>query len=189
MNTDLMFSSAGDYWRTETQLLEWLDRRGARFTLDAAASDDLIAPAYINAEMDALKWPWSGRVFCNPPYSMVEAFVKRALDQSRQCEGICMLVAARTETAWWQDSFSSWDRIELLRGRLKFWLKPEELELVNALRVGKGKKPLSSAENSAPFPSALLIKGFGYEKVNTFLSRPRVKCVDWRKEMKAGVVA
>lgn len=178
MNTSLMFSSDGDLWRTERPLVAWLNSR-FDFTLDAAASDTLVAPSFIDAEQNALATPWHGRAYCNWPYSAGDKFVRRGISEALtnpKVEGVCMLGPARTDTAWWQDSFYQWNRIELLRGRLKFWLMPDELAIINAARAAKGKKPLG-AENSAQFPSALLIAGFG-------LKGHTVECVDWRKEAK-----
>jgi phage N-6-adenine-methyltransferase len=185
MNTTTFFSSEGDLWRTPTDFyFDWLKPR-FDFTLDAAASDNTLAPHFINEEMDALKTPWHGRVFCNPPYSMAEAFVKRAIDQALnnpRVEGVCLLVPARTDTAWWQDSWMVWNRVEFLRGRLKFWMNESDLAIVNAQRVARGKNPLG-ASNTAPFPSALLIAGFGLQVQH------HATCVDWKRELKTRKVA
>jgi phage N-6-adenine-methyltransferase len=181
MNTTTFFSSEGDLWRTPTDFyFDWLKPR-FDFTLDAAASDNTLAPSFINEQMDALKTRWKGRVFCNPPYSMAEEFVERAVSQLRNTRGICLLVPARTDTAWWQDSWPTWNRIELLRGRLKFWMTESDLAIVNAQRAARGKAPLG-ATNTAPFPSALLIAGFG-------LKGHTVQCVDWKRELKTRKVA
>lgn len=178
MQTELMFSSEGDLWRTETPLVQWLDRQ-FHFSLDAAASDDTIAPAFINAQQNALVTPWSGRVFCNPPYSMVEKFVNRAIHQIRSneaCEGVCLLVASRTDTQWFQTSFRYWQQVWFLQGRLKFWMTPDEAAAVNARRALTGKKPLG-LQNTAPFPSVVLVRGFG-------MMGQQVRCVDWRADLK-----
>lgn len=170
-----LFSAASNYWRTDPAFVAWLRAR-FDFTLDAAATDALIAPSFISPEQDALLTAWGGRVYVNPPYTYVEDFIDRALTESRHCEGVCLLVPARTDTAWWQESFSHWNRIELIRGRLRFWMTDQELAIVNAARAEQGKPPISQ-ENLAPFPSALLIKGFGY-------AGHAVGCVDWKQAAK-----
>lgn len=89
---------------------------------------------------------------------------------------------ARTDTAWWQDAWPHWDLVLLLRGRLKFWMTPEELAIVNAARAAKvPPKPPIGAENSAPFPSALLIAGFDLPHHD----EPAVECVNWKAELRA----
>lgn len=178
MNASLMFSSEGDLWRTPANFLTWLRTR-FDFTLDAAASDGTVAQRFINAEQDALVTPWNGRTFCNPPYSMGAEFVARGVSLFREnplCEGVCFLVPVRTDTDWWQEAWPTWNRVEFLKGRIKFWLTPAELDVINASRAEKGKKPIS-AVNTAPFPSALLIAGFGLEG-------RAVECVDWPGRLK-----
>lgn len=63
----VVFTNETDLWRTERDLVRWLQRRYGPFTLDAAASDATIAPAYygpgsVNGE-DALTQPWHGAVY------------------------------------------------------------------------------------------------------------------------------
>lgn len=135
-----------------------------RFTVDAAAS-------HLNAKLpnffclpsnDALErgWNWHNpdkrpaRVWCNPPYSNVGAWVKKAFDEFRygHAELVVMLVPAnRTEQRWWQeqvephrDRTRAGLRVEFLPGRIRFnrpgWTKP-----------AKGDRP--------PFGLCLLIWG------------------------------
>ncbi len=69
------------------------------FTLDGAASaKNTLLPRFSCAENPMT---WDGeRVFCNPPYSMIEPFVEKALAQRG---GIAvLLLAVRTDSAWWQ---------------------------------------------------------------------------------------
>lgn len=89
------------------------------FTLDACASHgNAKCPQYFTEEGlwrkstntlamlskdNGLTGTWAGeRVWCNPPYSDIGAWLMKAWES--QAESVCMLVpATRTEQAWWQD--------------------------------------------------------------------------------------
>lgn len=133
-----------DLWR------QWHER--FRFTVDAAAShENAKLPAFFCLPLnDALQRPWNwhnpdgspSRVWCNPSYSNVGAWVEKAWAEwsCGHCELIVMLVPAnRTEQGWWQDHVERYRdgndrrpgatiRVEFLRGRMRFdrpgWTKP-----------------------------------------------------------------
>jgi len=99
------------------------------------------ATTHITVEDDGLHSPWAGRVWLNPPYSEVEAWMERMVDHG--C-GIA-LVFARTETRWWQASV--WpvaDAILFLAGRLTFF---------------HGDGSSSKAGHNSGGPSALIAYG------------------------------
>lgn len=144
-----------------------------RFTLDvAAAPHNAKCKRYYTREQNGLERPWSGSVWCNPPYSDLGAWVMKAQSEwleagwgvwrppgtqtARFISNIVMLVPAnRTEQAWWQDLIepfrdrdngAKWMRVEFLRGRPRFD-RP-------AATIGpKGDRP--------PFGCAVLIWGEG----------------------------
>jgi phage N-6-adenine-methyltransferase len=104
------------------------------FTLDAAATaDNTKCPKWCE---DGLTEAWRGRVWCNPPYSNLGAWVRKAWKEAAYCEVIVMLLPAnRTEQAWWQDEVEPVRdqeggdlRVRFLRGRQRFdrpgWTKP-----------------------------------------------------------------
>ncbi len=126
MRTEAIFSSASDHWETPAETYAALNREFG-FTFD---------PCPLNAERDGRKIPWSGRVFCNPPYSAIDAFLRRGLYHlaKEDCEILVYLLPARTDTRWFH-AYCLHGEIRFLRGRLKF---------------GKAK-------NSAPFPSMVAI--------------------------------
>lgn len=104
------------------------------FTVDAAASDaNAKLPHYWCARTDGLSQSWKEeRVWCNPPYSDVAAWVAKATQESRGgCALIVMLLPAnRCEQPWWQqyiepvrdsrrtDGVSV--RVEFIAGRTRF---------------------------------------------------------------------
>lgn len=100
------------------------------FTLDvAAAAHNAKCERYYDREADGLQQSWAGeRVWCNPPYSDLSAWVRKAWAEWPTAELIVMLLPAnRTEQGWWQDNVEpSRDHpdsplsVEFLRGRLRF---------------------------------------------------------------------
>lgn len=109
---------------------EWAVRLGGPFTLDVAASAaNAKAPRFFTIEDDGLTQQWSGRVWCNPPYSDCGAWVNKAWDEisAGRTELIAMLLPAnRTEQRWWQDwvepfrDKSDHLRTHFLSGRMRF---------------------------------------------------------------------
>lgn len=84
-----------------------------------------------------------GDVFVNPPYGRkIGDFIKKAYEESLRDPDrfIVLLIPSRTDTKYWHDYIQGKSTIKFLKGRLKFE--------VNGV-----------AEQSAPFPSALVIYG------------------------------
>lgn len=106
------------------------ERFGAPFTLDvAAAAHNAKAPRYFTRADDGLAQSWEGeRVWCNPPYSDLYAWVLKAWREWKFTDGIVMLLPAnRPEQRWWQelvepyrDTDRSPLRTEFLPGRMRF---------------------------------------------------------------------
>ncbi len=122
------------------------------FTLDvAAASHNTKCQRYFDRQTDGLRQSWAGeRVWCNPPYSAIEPWVRKAWLEAPRTLGIVMLLPAnRTEQKWWQrqveprrDRAESGLRVEFLPGRMRF-IKAGQLD------VGPNERP--------PFGCCLLI--------------------------------
>jgi phage N-6-adenine-methyltransferase len=115
--------------RTPRALFNQLNRE-YRFTLDVAASaENTQLPAFFSLELDGLQQSWAGhRVWCNPPFSAVGAWVEKAWAEVRAgCPLVVMLVPAnRTEQPWWQQHVEPFrDRggvlsVRFLAGRYSF---------------------------------------------------------------------
>lgn len=110
--------SATDVWLTPPHILEAL----GPFDLDPCASEDRpwdTAKAHYTMKDDGLAQPWSGRVWCNPPYGpKMGPFLDKL---ATHAGGGIALVFARTETRAFFDHV--WDKatgILFLKGRLKF---------------------------------------------------------------------
>jgi phage N-6-adenine-methyltransferase len=118
-------------------LFDPLNRRYS-FTLDAAASDaNALCAKYYTRVTDGLLRSWGGeRVWCNPPYSRLEAWVAKAWAEMRgDCALVVMLLPAnRCEQGWWQDYVEPFRdgpatdgivlRSRFLRGRSRFRMPP-----------------------------------------------------------------
>jgi len=139
-----MFSSASGDWETPSEIFQPLNDE-FHFDLDACASkDNHKVPRYFSIDgtglaHDALEQDWSkfGKsVWCNPPYGReIVKWVKKCSQESEKGLTVVALLPARTDTKWFWDYILDRAEIRLIKGRLKF----------------------GRAENSAPFPSMLVI--------------------------------
>ena len=128
MVNPVVFSSKSDHWATPVDLYATLDAEFG-FTFD---------PCPLMSTENGVKLPWTGRVFCNPPYSSIDRFMAKGLWHLSQgaCELLVFLIPARTDTAWFHDYCYGKAEIRFFRGRLKFG---------------------DSKNSRAPFPSMLVI--------------------------------
>lgn len=143
MNSDVFYSSKTDMWATPQDFFDALDAE-FHFTLDACAvKENAKCEAYYTPEQDGLDQPWTGRVWCNPPYGRnVGQWVKKAHDTASGGGFVVMLLPARTDTRWFHDYIYGKTEVRFIKGRLKF----------------------GSCQNAAPFPSMVVI--FGGERKN-----------------------
>lgn len=95
---------------TSEKDLEWCRRLAGveAFTLDVAACEAAhCAPRWYGIKSNGLLQPWSGDVWCNPPYSELEPWLVKAWAEwrrreARELRSIAMLLpATRTEQPWW----------------------------------------------------------------------------------------
>ncbi len=142
---------------TDPELFARLNER-FHFTLDVAATQaNAKCERYYTLEDDGLVRRWDGRAWCNPPYSQLGVWVKKAWTEwtsepppPMRLDFIVMLVPAnRPEQAWWQEQVEPYrDRpgsslhTEFLRGRQRFVMPGAEA-------IGPNERP--------PFGCVLLI--------------------------------
>jgi phage N-6-adenine-methyltransferase len=158
-----------DNWRTPPELFKVLDNE-FHFDVDVAASDENhLCPYYITQEMDALTTPWGFGVaqphdcaaFCNPPYTLIGPFVKRAYEQSQEQKITCVvLIPTYSDPRYWRDYVCKAHEIRHLVGRLRFIDED-------------GMK-----RQSARFPSSVVI--FKWIKGATYGYSPHTWTWDWR---------
>jgi site-specific DNA-methyltransferase (adenine-specific) len=122
------------------------------FTLDACATpENAKCPAYFTKIDDGLKQPWTGRVWCNPPYGRgLERWVKKALESVRSgtAEVVVCLLPARVNTAWWH-AYAAQGEVRFPRGRLRFGAAASDAPFSSAVVVFR----------NAPGPAGALRNG------------------------------
>lgn len=134
---EVMYSSKTDDWATPQDFFDKLNAE-FNFTLDVCAlPENAKCKEYYTPEIDGLTQPWTGRVWCNPPYGrQVGEWVRRAVFAAvGGAEVVVMLLPARTDTRWFHDYIYGKAEIRFIKGRLKF----------------------GGATNAAPFPSMVVI--------------------------------
>jgi phage N-6-adenine-methyltransferase len=148
------FSSGTDDWATPQWLFDLLDTE-FHFTVDVCAQDHNAKCArYFSPEDDGLKQDWQGMCcWCNPPYGRhLPSFIEKAWCSSRLGATVVCLIPARPDTRAWHRFVTLAHEIRFIKGRLKF----------------------GNAQNSAPFPSAIIVfRPYKREK-----DEPRVSFVD-----------
>lgn len=114
------------------------------FDIDVCAEHETAKVGkYFTIDDDALTKDWIGKVWCNPPYGREQIkFIEKACSESKKHGSIIvMLIPARPETKVWQNIiFKEATQVCFIKGRLKF----------------------GNSENSAPFPSAIVVFGGNY---------------------------
>lgn len=82
------------------------------FTIDVAANaSNAKCERFYDLGSDGLSQSWDGeRVWCNPPYSNIAAWVSKAVREVREkpCCVTLLLPANRTEQKWWQEHIEPW---------------------------------------------------------------------------------
>lgn len=73
-------------------------------------------------EFNGLQASWADRTFCNPPYSraLKEAFIHKAVEESKLGKMVVMLLPASTGSAIFHDVILLYAKVEFIRGRLSF---------------------------------------------------------------------
>lgn len=137
---------------TDPEAFRAFDAEYGPFTLDAAAaSHNAKCARYFTRAEDGLAQSWAGeRVWCNPPYSNLGAWLEKAWAELARTDGIVMLLPAnRVEQKWWQEHVEPYRdradgrlRVRFLPGRMRF-------DRPNAVIGPKGDRP--------PFGCCLLI--------------------------------
>ena len=135
MNLEVMFTSKTDLWETPKVFFDELDKE-FHFELDVCAlPENAKCKNYFTPEIDGLKQKWCGICWMNPPYGReIGNWMKKAYESSQDGATVVCLVPSRTDTKWWHE-YAMKGEIRFIRGRLKF----------------------GNSNNSASFPSAVVI--------------------------------
>lgn len=137
MNNNLMFSSKDQTWETPIEFFNKVNEE-FKFDIDVCAVDETAKCSnYYTPEVDGLKQKWKGVCWMNPPYGrQIGKWIEKAYNESVKGATVVCLIPARTDTKYWHEFiFPYASEIRFIKGRLKF----------------------GNSDNSAPFPSALVI--------------------------------
>jgi site-specific DNA-methyltransferase (adenine-specific) len=75
-------------------------------------------------DQDGLTIDWGTRTFCNPPYSNVSKWIKKAYEEHKKGKTVVMLINAITDTKAFHEYIYNQSEIRFIKGRLKF-INPE----------------------------------------------------------------
>lgn len=117
-----LFTSNSDEYSTPQKLYEALDAE-FHFNLDPCSTDENCkCIRHFTIKDDGLSQNWGGcRVFCNPPYSKIAQWVKKAHDEG--CKDntlVVLLIPSRTDTKYFHDYIYQRAEIRFIKGRLRF---------------------------------------------------------------------
>lgn len=134
-----MFSSATAEWSTPQDFFDELNKEFC-FNLDPCCThENAKCEDHYTKEDNGLEQNWGGRiVFVNPPYGKeIGLWVKKSYEESLKAgTTVVMLIPARTDTRYFHEYiYHKAQQIRFIRGRLKF----------------------GGSDNSAPFPSMVVI--------------------------------
>jgi hypothetical protein len=115
--------------------LDWQTPKATYNELDSEFHFDF-DPCPHNPEFDGLSIDWGQSNFCNPPYGReIGKWLAKGYEEWQEGKTVVFLIPSRTDTRWWHDYCMKATEIRFIKGRLKF----------------------DEHENSAPFPSAIVI--------------------------------
>ena len=132
-----LFTSNSDEWETPSDLFMQLDKE-FHFTLDPCCTEhNAKCKRYFTKHENGLMQSWNGEtVFCNPPYSGIAEWVRKAYEESlNKGTTVVLLIPSRTDTRYFHDYILDHAEIRFIRGRLRF----------------------SGSKNRAPFPSLIAV--------------------------------
>lgn len=151
---------------TNRETMAWCEKAAGvdGWDLDVAACEESHkAAAWFDVLSNGLLSSWGGRVWCNPPFSDVGAWVAKAWSEMASANDersptlIAMLIpASRTEQPWWQTDVEPYrDR----RGRPGPWSDVELTThfLPGRTRFGHPGNPEGVGVGSPPFGCVLLV--------------------------------
>ena len=118
-----------DNWATPK---EFYDKLNAEFAFDFDPCP--LCKTEITPDKDGLLIEWGQRNFINPPYSrsLKEAFVKKAIEESKKGKLCVMLLPVSTSTKLFHEAIQpNAKEIRFVKGRIKFVGVNTKGELVN----------------------------------------------------------
>lgn len=113
-------SNIKDLYQTPKSLFNNLNDE-FEFDCDVASSDsNHFCCDYLTESDDALSCDWLFFNWCNPPYSDIMPWVKKAIEQHKLGKTIVMLVPSDTYVKWFKLAFDSCNEVRFISGRISF---------------------------------------------------------------------
>lgn len=141
MSLEPFVSQKTDEWATPPGFVRPLAAAVDGFDLDVAsgAEHSPVADRGYDKDDDGLSQPWPGKIWCNPPYSNISPWLRKAISERQQsrAEFVVALVKGDTSTDWFHKYGTEADLFVFVNYRMKF----------------------GDSSNSAPFPSLVLVYG------------------------------
>ncbi len=110
-----------DNWETPWPVVRALEEEFGPFQLDpCATADNRKAPNWWDERDDGLRQAWHGPAFCNPPYSSIDLWIRKAVAEQARGQLVVMLLPVRTDRDWWHDLVQPNAEVRFLRGRQRF---------------------------------------------------------------------
>jgi site-specific DNA-methyltransferase (adenine-specific) len=101
---------------TPPELYEVLNKEFS-FTLDPCPLDESATAGAALWGKDGLSLDWRGHsVFCNPPYSVIEPWLRKATEPPRAV----YLLPVKSDMGWWHEYVMRAREVRFIRGRLRF---------------------------------------------------------------------
>lgn len=133
-------SKGTDNWGTPIEFFERVNKR-FNFRLDACAESwNTKCDNFYSQNENGLIKPWTSWTWCNPPYSEIYKWYKKAYQEMVQGNSSVLLTFARTDTRAFHEFAIGATEICFLKGRLRF-IDPKT----------------GQQGNTAPSPSMLVI--------------------------------
>ena len=119
---DQLFSKKSDEWETPKWLFDQLNEE-FHFNFDGACNYENCLCEHGNVIQDGIKVSWYptwDKIYINPPYSKIAAFMEKAYIESQKGAVVVCLIPVRSDTRYWHDYVMKAAEIRIIRGRLKF---------------------------------------------------------------------
>lgn len=126
MTTKVYHTHGKDDYGTPGPLYHALDKE-FHFTMDVCAdAENAKCDLFLTKEMDALNIEWWGRVFMNPPFSLLNKFLVKLIQElmAERIELGVALVAARSDTEAMFLASSYAGETRFLKGRVSYLVYP-----------------------------------------------------------------
>lgn len=108
-----MPKSKSDKWMTPKPLYDELHKE-FNFTFDPCPIE------WKEGDADGLTVEWGTSTFCNPPYSKVSLWIKKAYDEWKKGKQVVMLINCITDTKAFHEYIYGNAELRFIKGRISF---------------------------------------------------------------------